>query len=146
MHHSLAILTAVYPGFVTSVCNLPTCCLFVSKKDIMIRFYEGGVHIFQRKSFGGSVSFRKIVWAHDFRGVQIFQRGSKFSSKISSGGSIFFEKLVPGGTNFGGSIFTVTGPPFLFHNIAVTCTCMLSMQQFCTQTRVLNLKSVAEAL
>ena len=71
---------------------------------------RGGVHIFQRKSFGGSVSFRKIVWAHDFRGVQIFQRGSKFSSKISSGGSIFFEKLVPGGTNFGGSIFTVTSP------------------------------------
>ena len=43
----------------------------------------------------------------------MFQRGSKFYSKISSGGSIFFEKLVPGGgggTNFGGSIFAVTGP------------------------------------
>ena len=38
----------------------------------------------------------------------MFQRGSKFYSKISSGGSIFFEKLVPGGTNFGGSIFAVT--------------------------------------
>ncbi len=108
VHHFLAILTAVYPGFVTSVCKLPTCCLFVLKRtsDSM-----RGVHIFQRKSFGGSVCFRKIVWAHDFEGVQIFQRGSKFtcSSKISSGGSIFLEKLVPGGTNFGGSIFTVTG-------------------------------------
>ena len=39
----------------------------------------------------------------------MFQRGSKFYSKISSGGSIFFAKLVPGGTNFGGSIFAVTG-------------------------------------
>ena len=34
----------------------------------------------------------------------MFQRGSKFYNKISSGGSIFFEKLVPGGTNFGGSM------------------------------------------
>ena len=53
-----------------------------------------------------------------YRGVQMFQRGSKFYSKISSGGSIFFEKLVPGGTNLGGSIFAVTylpsgpAPPF----------------------------------
>ena len=39
----------------------------------------------------------------------MFQRGSKFYSKISSGGSIFFEKFVPGGTNFGGAIFTATG-------------------------------------
>ena len=39
----------------------------------------------------------------------MFQRGSKFYSKISSGGSIYFEKFVPGGTNFGGSIFAVTG-------------------------------------
>ena len=38
----------------------------------------------------------------------MFQRGSKFYSKISSGGSIFCKKLVPGGTNFGGSIFAVT--------------------------------------
>ncbi len=40
----------------------------------------------------------------------MFQRRSKFSSEISSGGSIFLEKLVPGGTNLGGSIFAVTGP------------------------------------
>ncbi len=39
----------------------------------------------------------------------MFQRRSKFSSEISSGGSIFLEKLVPGGTNLGGSIFAVTG-------------------------------------
>ena len=71
----------VYPGFVASVCKLPMHMLFICiNKDI--RFYEG-VHIFQRKSFGGSVCFRKIVWAHDFGGVQIFQRGAKFSSKIS---------------------------------------------------------------
>ena len=40
--------------------------------------------------------------------VQIFQRESIFCSKISSGGSLFIKKLVPGGTNFGGSIFTMT--------------------------------------
>ena len=36
-----------------------------------------------------------------------------FCNKISSGGSLFIKKLVPGGTNFGGSIFTMTGraPP-----------------------------------
>ena len=39
-----------------------------------------------------------------------FSEGSRFCSEISSGGSIFFEKFVPGGTNFGGSIFTVTLP------------------------------------
>ena len=33
-----------------------------------------------------------------------------FCNKISSGGFLFIEKLVPGGTNFGGSIFTMTGP------------------------------------
>ena len=41
--------------------------------------------------------------------VQIFQRESIFCNKISSGGSLFIKKLVPGGTNFGGSIFTMTG-------------------------------------
>ena len=29
---------------------------------------------------------------------------------MSSGGSLFIEKLVPGGTNLGGSIFTMTLP------------------------------------
>ena len=43
--------------------------------------------------------------------VQIFQRESIFCNKISSGGSLFITKLVPGGTNFGGSIFTMTGHP-----------------------------------
>ena len=42
--------------------------------------------------------------------VQIFQRESIFCNKISSGGSLFIKKLVPGGTNFGGSIFTMTVP------------------------------------
>ena len=40
--------------------------------------------------------------------VQIFQRESIFCSKISFGGSLFIKKLVPGGTNFKGSIFTTT--------------------------------------
>ena len=41
----------------------------------------------------------------------MFRRGSKFYSKISSGGSIFFKKFVPGGgTNFGGSICRDTYP------------------------------------
>ncbi len=42
----------------------------------------------------------------------MFQRRSKFSSEISSGGVHILEKLVPGGTNLGGSIFAVTGPRF----------------------------------
>ena len=42
--------------------------------------------------------------------VQIFQRESIFCSKICSGGSLFITKLVPGGTNFGGSIFIMTSP------------------------------------
>ena len=42
--------------------------------------------------------------------VQIFQRESIFCNKISSGRSLFIKKLVPGGTNFEGSIFTMTGP------------------------------------
>ena len=46
--------------------------------------------------------------------VQIFQRESIFCRKISSGGSLFIKKLVPGGggggTNLGGSIFTMTVP------------------------------------
>ena len=37
--------------------------------------------------------------------VQIFQRGSKFFSKISSGGSLFIKKLVPGGNQFWGVHF-----------------------------------------
>ena len=50
--------------------------------------------------------------------VQIFQRESIFCNKISSGGSLFIKKLVPGGTNFGGSIFTMTCPtPTWFSNI-----------------------------
>ena len=49
--------------------------------------------------------------------VQIFQRESIFCNKISSGGSLFIKKLVPGGTNFGGSIFTMTGTLFLARRI-----------------------------
>ena len=48
--------------------------------------------------------------------VQIFQRESIFCNKRSSGGALFIKKLVPGGTNYGGSIFTMTvpDPPFQF--------------------------------
>ena len=46
------------------------------------------------------------MFFHLWEVVQIFQRESIFCNKISSGGSLFIEKLVPGGTNFGGSIFT----------------------------------------
>ena len=38
-------------------------------------------------------------------GLRSFQRESIFCSKISSGGSLFIEKLVLGGTNFGGVHF-----------------------------------------
>ena len=34
--------------------------------------------------------------------VEGLQRESIFCSKISSSGSLFIKKLVPGGTNFGG--------------------------------------------
>ena len=72
----------------------------------------------QRKSSGGSIFIKKIVPAHDLEGSKFFRGGPNFSfcSEISSGGSIFFEKFVPGGTNFGGSIFTVTAPPPLVCN------------------------------
>ena len=51
--------------------------------------------------------------------AQIFQRESIFCSRISSGGSLFIKKLVPGGTNFRGSIFTMTNP-FI---VALPCWC-----------------------
>ncbi len=60
------------------------------------------------------ICVEKFVPADLREGVQMFQRRSKFSSEISSGGSIFLEKLVPGGTNLGGSIFTVTCTPISF--------------------------------
>ena len=40
----------------------------------------------------------------------MFQRGSKFYSKISFGGPYFSKNLFRGGTNLGGSIFAVTDP------------------------------------
>ena len=49
------------------------------------------------------------MFFHLWEVVQIFQRESIICSKLSSGGSLFIEKLVPGGTNFGGSVFTMTG-------------------------------------
>ena len=57
----------------------------------------------------GPYFFEKIKFRQIYRGVQMFLRGSKFYSKISSGGSIFFKKLVSWGTNFGRSIFAMTG-------------------------------------
>ena len=49
-------------------------------------------------------------FANEIWGLRAFQRESIFCSKISSGGSSFMGKLVPGGTNFGGGggIFTMT--------------------------------------
>ena len=52
----------------------------------------------------GPYFFEKIKFRQIYRGVQMFQRGSKFYSKISSRGSIFFNKFVPKGTNFGGAL------------------------------------------
>ena len=40
-----------------------------------------------------------------------FSEGVHICSKISSRGSLFIEKLVPGGTNFGESILTMTDLP-----------------------------------
>ena len=42
----------------------------------------------------------QILQVKYFEGLCSFQRESIFCSKISSGGSLFIEKLVPGGTNF----------------------------------------------
>ena len=57
----------------------------------------------------------QILQVKYVEGLRSFQRESIFCSKISSRGSLFIEKLVPGGTNFfffflggGGSIFTMT--------------------------------------
>ena len=61
--------------------------------------------------------------------VQIFQRESIFCNKISSGGSLFIKKLVPGGTNLGGSIFTMTGP---------SCQLALNVKKF-DVTSLINL-------
>ena len=43
----------------------------------------------------------QILQVKYVEGLCSFQRESIFCSKISSGGSLFIEKLVPGGTNFG---------------------------------------------
>ena len=58
-------------------------------------------------SFASEICSR-CTFFHLWEVVQIFQRESIFCSKVSSRGSLFIEKLVPGGTNFGESIFTVT--------------------------------------
>ena len=44
----------------------------------------------------------QILQVKYVEGLRSFQRESIFCSKISSGGSSFIKKLVPGGTNFGG--------------------------------------------
>ena len=61
--------------------------------------------------------------------VQNFQRGSRFFSKISPNFSVnksrgihVHQKLVMRGTNFGGSIFTMTGPFIVFTSWGVTTT------------------------
>ena len=63
-------------------------------------FWRGpylGVYIMEGPYFFEKIKFRQIS-----RAVQMFQRWSKFYSKISSGGSIFFEKFVPGEPNLRG--------------------------------------------
>ena len=53
----------------------------------------------------------QILQVKYVEGLRSFQRESIFCSKISSRGFLLIEKLVPGGTNFGGgggSIFTMT--------------------------------------
>ena len=47
----------------------------------------------------------QILQVKYVEGLRSFQRESIFCSKISSGGSLFIEKLVPEGTNFGGLHF-----------------------------------------
>ena len=92
------------------------------------RYLGGGPNVLEGSIFTlwrVHISLKKIKIRQMYRGVQMFQRGSTFYSKISSGGSIFFEKLVPGGTNLGGSIFAVTGTPpadsttHLFQRLAI---------------------------
>ena len=63
------------------------------------------VQVLQVKYVQGLRSFICGRWS------KFFQRESIFCDKISSGESLFIEKLVPGGTNFGGSIFTMTVVP-----------------------------------
>ena len=55
----------------------------------------------------------QILQVKYVEGLRSFERESIFCSKISSRGSLFIEKLVPGGNQFGGvggggSIFTMT--------------------------------------
>ena len=51
-------------------------------------------------SFASEVCSRSTFF-HLWEVVQIFQRESIFCSKISSGGSVFIKKLVPGENQFG---------------------------------------------
>ena len=86
---------------------------YLFEKITSSRYLGGGPNVLEGpicSSIQGPYFFEKIKFPQIYRGVQMFQRGSKFYSIISSGGSIFFEKFVPGGTNFGGSIFAMTGP------------------------------------
>ena len=79
------------------------CCLLPFK---CLR--HGAEPDFQKESIssGGVPKFFSEISS---KWVQIFQRGTKFFSKISSGGSLFITKFVLGGTNLGGSTFTMTG-------------------------------------
>ena len=47
----------------------------------------------------------QILQVKSVEGLRSFQRESIFCSEISSRGSLFIEKLVPGDTNFGGVHF-----------------------------------------
>ena len=52
----------------------------------------------------------RVYIISSLRGGPNFQRESTFCSKISFGGSLFIKKLLPGGNQFLGSIFTMTDP------------------------------------
>ena len=66
-------------------------------------------------NFASEICSRSTL-VHLWEVVQIFQRESIFCSKISSGGPYLTKKLVPGGTNFGGSIFTMTASYWPIHH------------------------------
>ena len=67
--------------YITSVCKLPTCCLFILGQ------LRGGLY-FPKKNSGGSIFNKVIVPAHDLEGSDFFRGGPKFVVKNRSRGSI----------------------------------------------------------
>ena len=67
------------------------------------------------------------MFFHLWEVVEIFQREFISCSKISSGGFLFIEKLVPEGTNFGVSIFTMTHLQGDMHMVVARLGCQNTM-------------------